>query len=215
MSQKASLWNPPFPEKLLFDEEVVVVDLKPHWWFFAKSSMFFVVAAGAAIWASTWDESNVAETWGGVLIALIFVVFLLGLGSRWLTWRSTHFVITSDRVIFRSGIVVKRGIAIPLERVDNINSEQTIFERLIRSGDLRIESAGPEGQQYFVDIRRPDEVQKVIHAQIEDNDRRRRGTTGSFDDVPSRLERLEGLRDRGTLTQEEFLREKDKLLREG
>ncbi len=212
MSAKASFWNPPFPEKLLFDEEVVVVDLKPHWWYFAKSASAVVIATAAAIWASNWDASNVAETWGGVVIAAFFIGCVLWLGARWVKWRSTHFVVTSDRVIYRSGIIVKRGIAIPLERVDNINFEQTILERVIRSGDLRIESAGPEGQQDFTDIRKPDEVQKLIHSQIEDNDRRSRSPVVSGVDVASQLERLEGLRDRGTLTQDEFLREKNKLL---
>lgn len=212
MSTKPSFWNPPFPEKLLFDEEVVVVDLKPHWWHFAKPAGSVALAAAALIWAGNWDGSNVAETWGGVFLAAFFAACLVWLMVRWLKWRSTHFVITSDRVIFRSGVFVKRGIAIPLERVNNINFHQNILERMIRAGDLQIESAGQDGQQHFSDIRRPDEVQRVIHAQIEDNDRRSRGQVSQASDVASQLERLEGLRDRGTLTQEEFQREKQRLL---
>jgi uncharacterized membrane protein YdbT with pleckstrin-like domain len=115
-------------------------------------------------------------------------------------------------VIYRSGVLIKRGIAIPLERVNNINFHQTILERLIRAGDLQIESAGQDGQQNFSDIRRPDEVQRLIHAQIEENDQRSRNGTSGTSDTASQLEKLEGLRDRGTLTQEEFQREKDKLL---
>ena len=212
MSNKPSFLNPSFPEKLLFDEEVVVVDLKPHWWHFAQSGSAAVVAMAALIWASTWDESNFLETWGGVVLAAVFVASVLWLFLTWLKWRSTHFVVTSDRVIYRSGVLIKRGIAIPLERVNNINFHQTILERLIRAGDLQIESAGQDGQQNFSDIRRPDEVQRLIHAQIEENDlRSRNGSSGSLG-VASQLEKLEGLRDRGTLTQEEFQREKDKLL---
>lgn len=145
-------------------------------------------------------------------MAVLFAASLSWLVVRWLKWRSTHFVVTSDRVIFRSGLVIKRGIAIPLERVNNINFHQTLVERLIHAGDLQIESAGQDGQQQFFDIRRPDEVQSLIHAQIEDNDRRSRGIEGGATEVEGRLERLEGLRDRGTLTQEEFLREKRRIL---
>lgn len=193
----------------------MVVDLKPHWWYFAKSGSAVVIAAAGALWASMWDESNDLERWGGLIIAASFALCALWMLLRWMKWRSTHFVVTSDRVIFRSGIIVKRGVAIPLERVDNIAFEQTVFERIIRSGDVRIESAGPEGQQDFFDIKRPDEVQKLIHSQIEDNDRRSRASLGTAPDLASQLERLEGLRDRGTLTQEEFLREKDRLLAQG
>jgi uncharacterized membrane protein YdbT with pleckstrin-like domain len=212
MSAEQSFWNPPFPEKLLFDEEVVIVDLKPHWWHFAKATAAVVITAGASIWAANWDGSNVLETWGGVLLTVCLLGCLGWLVVRWLTWRSTHFVVTSDRVIFRSGVLFKRGVAIPLERVNNINFHQSLFERLIRAGDLQIESAGQDGRQNFFDIRRPDEVQRTIHAQIEDNDRRSRGGIGVSSDVASQLERLEGLRDRGTLTPEEFAREKQRLL---
>ncbi|MFM8856989.1 MAG: PH domain-containing protein [Actinomycetota bacterium] len=212
MSNKPRFWNPSFPEKLLFDEEVVVVDLKPHWWHFAKSTGAVTVSMAALIWASTWDESNFLETWGGVVLAAAFAVSVIWLSVRWLKWRSTHFVVTSDRVIYRSGVLIKRGIAIPLERVNNINFHQTILERVIRAGDLQIESAGQDGQQNFSDIKRPAEVQRLIHAQIEENDQRSRNGTSSSSDTASQLEKLEGLRDRGTLTQEEFEREKNKLL---
>lgn len=212
MSAKATFWNPPFPEKLLFEHEVVVVDLKPHWWHFAKSATAAIVATAALSWASSWDDSNVFETWGGVLLATFFVVSLMWVFVRWLKWRSTHFVVTSDRVIFRSGVVVKRGVAIPLERVNNINFHQTIWERLIKAGDLHIESAGQEGQQHFSDVKRPDELQRLIHGQIEENDHRSRNGATAMSDVASQLERLEALRDRGSLTHDEFLREKERLL---
>jgi hypothetical protein len=83
---------------------------------------------------------------------------------------------------------------------------------MIRAGDLHIESAGQDGQQNFSDIRRPDEVQRLIHGQIEENDLRSRGGDGRSSDIASQLEKLEGLRDRGTLTADEFQREKERLL---
>lgn len=212
VNAQASFWNPPFPEKHLFDGEEVVVDLKPHWWHFAKSFSAMTVSAVATIWAANWDDSNFAETWGSLLLRVLFACSVIWLGVRWLKWRSTHFVVTTDRVVFRSGVVVKRGIAIPLERVNNINFHQSLWERAIRAGDLEIESAGQDGQQLFFDIRRPDAVQSLIHAQIEENDLRSRGSAGRSTDRATQLERLEGLRNRGTLSAEEFEKEKLRLL---
>ncbi|NDE60418.1 MAG: hypothetical protein EB010_13575, partial [Acidimicrobiia bacterium] len=133
-------------------------------------------------------------------------------GIRWLQWRSTHFVVTSDRLIYRSGIFAKQGIAIPLERVNNINFQQTIFEKMIRAGDLLIESGGEDGQQRFSDVRKPDEVQRLIHAQIEENGKQVGGSVVHTTDVATQLEKLEGLRDRGSISPEEFEREKRRLL---
>lgn len=213
MGNRSGFLNPPFPERLLFESEEVIIDLKPHWWHFAKSVAVTVVALVALLWAMSWDGSNLLEDAGSFLFLAAFVVALSWVGVRWLKWRSTHFVVTSDRLIYRSGVFSKSGIAIPLERVNNINFHQSLLERIIRAGDLQIESAGQDGQQLFSDVRRPDEVQSLIHAQIEENDARGRfGDPPAADDVVSRLEKLEGLRDRGTLSAEEFEREKRRLL---
>jgi uncharacterized membrane protein YdbT with pleckstrin-like domain len=213
MSNRAGFFNPPFPEKLLFDSEEVVIDLKPHWWHFAKSVAVATLALVGLLWSLSWDRSNIFEDIGNFVMVGAFLLALGWLGVRWLKWRSTHFVVTSDRLVYRSGVFAKSGIAIPLERVNNINFYQSVLERVIRAGDLHIESAGQDGQQLFADIRRPDEVQSLIHAQIEENGRR--GTISevvSRTDIASQLEKLEGLRDRGTLSEAEFEREKRRLL---
>jgi uncharacterized membrane protein YdbT with pleckstrin-like domain len=209
--RKPSIFSPPFPEKLLFDGEVVSVDLKPHWWHFAQPAAASVVTV--ILWLLS--LSKVHGGFGTVLHWVTGIGFLysaLWLGIRWLQWRSTHFVVTSDRLIYRSGIFAKQGIAIPLERVNNINFQQTIFEKLIRAGDLLIESGGEDGQQRFSDVRKPDEVQRLIHAQIEENGKQVGGSVVHTTDVATQLEKLEGLRDRGSISHEEFEREKRRLL---
>jgi uncharacterized membrane protein YdbT with pleckstrin-like domain len=121
-------------------------------------------------------------------------------------------VITSDRVIFRSGVLAKSGIEIPLERVNNVLFNQSIFERMLGAGDLLIESGGEDGQQRFSDIRRPERVQNLIHAQMEVNESRRFTVPPADGDVASQLEKLEGLLERGTISLAEFEAEKSRLL---
>lgn len=208
--RKPSILNPAFPEKLLFDGEVVSVDLKPHWWHFAQpgGATLLTVALWLLSLAKVSGDLGTVLHWVTGIGALYSTMWL---AVRWLQWRSTHFVVTSDRLIYRSGVFAKQGIAIPLERVNNINFQQTIFEKLIRAGDLLIESGGEDGQQRFSDVRKPDEVQRLIHAQIEENGHRVGGGR-PVNDVATQLEKLEGLRDRGSISQDEFDREKRRLL---
>jgi uncharacterized membrane protein YdbT with pleckstrin-like domain len=149
-----------------------------------------------------------------VLSIVLIVVTGLWTVHRYLKWATTNFVITSDRVIFRSGIIAKNGIEIPLERVNNVLFSQSIFERIIGAGDLLIESGGEDGKQRFTDIRGPERVQNLIHAQMEVNENRRFNPppSSSVTDVASQLEKLEGMVERGTLSREEFDAQKRKLL---
>lgn len=200
----------PYPKKLLNDYETVALDLHPHWWYFARPVAVLVGSVVAGILVRVLLDGDVEKvlTWVAIVLILIGVLWLV---ARYMKWATTNFVITSDRVIFRSGVIAKSGIEIPLERVNNVLFNQSIFERMLGAGDLLIESGGEDGQQRFSDVRRPERVQNLIHAQMEVNQSRSYGGGGATD-VASQLEKLEGLLERGTLSQDEFDAQKRKLL---
>jgi uncharacterized membrane protein YdbT with pleckstrin-like domain len=201
-----------FPSRLLNDNETVSVDLHPHWWFLAAPVLAICASIGAGI--VTLVATEVDTTWRTVagwatIVAIgVSAVWLLSRYGRWLT---THFVITNRRVIFRTGLLTKRGIEIPIDRVNTVHFHQSICERVVGVGDLLIESGGEIGQQRFTDIRQPDRVQRVIHAEMEARELRGRGIDGIVD-VAGQLEKLESMLLRGTLTPDEFERQKRRLL---
>ena len=164
-----------FPKKSLNNDEAVALDLHPHWWYFAEPAftLLCVIIVGLIVLAK-----GPTGTAGDVLrIVIIAALVLAGvwLLVRFAKWATTHFVITSQRVVYRSGVLSKSGIEIPLDRVNNVNFHQSLFERMLGAGDLLIESGGEDGQSRYTDIRHPDRVQKLIHAQIEGVSQRRGG----------------------------------------
>ena len=199
--------------------ETIALDMHPHWWYFAEPalSLLGAIVLGIVTLTQTDGGSNARKGLGYVVIALLVVaaLWLIGRYSKWVT---TNFVITSQRLIFRQGVIAKSGIEIPLERVNNVNFNQSIFERMLGAGDLLIESGGEDGQQRFTDIRHPDQVQNLVHAQMEGLAMRRGGyaaaatTKALTGDVTEQLERLEGMLQRGTLSQAEFDAQKQRLL---
>jgi predicted DNA-binding protein len=141
-------------------------------------------------------------------------------------------VVTSDRVLHRSGWVAKQSIEIPLEQINDIKFAQSVLERMVKAGDIQIRSASNDGPTTFEDVRNPEEVQKAIYHQSELNNQRMysgRGTPGGATPpappvaraasrppvAPSsttELERLADLRAKGVLTEEEFQAQKAKIL---
>jgi uncharacterized membrane protein YdbT with pleckstrin-like domain len=214
---------PPYPPKLINEGETVVLDLKPHWWFFWKH-----IVAGAGVLVLLF--LYVGEFgWLKYPTAIAIVVYIAFVIVKYLAWTYTHFVLTDRRVISRSGIVSKRGTEVPLDRVNNIDFSQQIWERIIGAGDLSIESAGKDGQSHFENVRHPDMVQQEIYRQMEVNSRRQAGwqadamadhqrTTAataipvSTPDVADQIAKLATLRDQGAITTEEFEAKKAELL---
>ena len=197
----------PFPRKLLNEGEDIVLDLHPHWWYFVKPVVVLVVGIVGAVALRDVDAARIA-------FLVVIVVSAVWLAVVYAKWSTTNVVVTTDRLIHRVGVLGKQGKEIPLERVNDIAVSQTLFERLIGSGDVTIESGGERGQQIFTDIPKPFLVQNVIYTEMERAGARDAArASGSRElSIPEQLEKLDELRQRGVITQAEFEAKKAQLL---
>lgn len=200
----------PYPRKLLNDNETVALDLHPHWWSFSEPAAALLGSIVLGIVALFLD-GDLRRVLGFIAIVAI-VVSAIWLAARYVRWATTNFVITSDRIIYRHGVIAKSGIEIPLERVNNVLFNQSIFERILGAGDLLIESGGETGQQRFTDVKNPERVKNLIHTQKEHNEMKKASYYTGGADLATQLEKLEGLYSRGTISAEEFEAQKRKLL---
>jgi uncharacterized membrane protein YdbT with pleckstrin-like domain len=212
-ADREELIRVPFPQRLLGEHEEIVYDLRPHWWTLVGPILLTAVVAAVAVAGWAFLPLGGFQQPGRLAIAGVAVLCLLVLVvPRYLRWATTHFVLTTDRLIFRSGVLSKLSKEIPLERVNDVTFSQSLWERIIGAGDLLIESAGERGQSVFQDIPKPEAVQIEIYRQMEANGQRMSGVAPRAPSVLEELERLANLRDRGVVTNEEFERKKRDLL---
>jgi len=220
----------PYPKHLLNQNETMVLDLKPHWWYFARHiltgiPLFFLIILVFTLPSGTGKDLLL---WAVGILTLAWAVWLL---FRYIEWTFTHFVVTSDRVIFRSGVFAKHGVEIPLQRINNINFHQGIWERIIGAGDLVIESAGDQGQSDFKNVRHPDGVQQEIYRVMDSKEfsiasgirsnvnaapaaaEPAAAPAAPSASIPDQIQQLATLRDAGTITPEEFEAKKSELLK--
>ena len=201
-----------FPRRLLADAETLVLDIRPHWIALVPPVAVAVVIAAAATAALVFAPPS-WPSWVRWVVVLSGVTLLAAFpGREFVAWITSHFVITTDRLIHREGWFAKRSMEIPLENINDVRFGQTVFERIIGVGDLTIESAGEFGQQHFTDIRDPEQVQKLIYEVSEENQRRMVAHGRAPISVADELAKLDRLRDDGTITEEEFRLQKARLL---
>lgn len=201
----------PFPQRLIADNEDIVLDLHPHWWFFGPSVLGLTVSMILTYWVTS-VLSGLLKTMATYLGLGVVIVCAAIVVVDLVKWRTTYFVVTTDRVIYRQGVVARTGIEIPLERISNVNFHQSIAERLLGVGDILVQSGGEDGEQTFSDISRPEDVQNIVNSCIQSRASRSFMGAPSLGGIAQELERLEALRDRGTLTDEEFEEQKRRLL---
>jgi uncharacterized membrane protein YdbT with pleckstrin-like domain len=207
----------PYPQRLLNDGETVALDLRPHWWYFSRH-----ILTGIPLLALLVGAFYVSNTYVWWLWAIVALAWAAWLGIQYLNWTFTHFVVTDSRVVFRTGVLAKHGVEIPMDRIANINYNQSLWERVIGAGDLEIESAGRDGQSRFDDVWHPDAVQQELYRQMEAHAKTRAAwaaggspqavTSPPAASVPEQIQQLADLRDRGVLTEAEFEAKKAQLL---
>jgi uncharacterized membrane protein YdbT with pleckstrin-like domain len=205
----------PFPRKLLNDGEELVLDLRPHWIFLAWPTLLLVVSIVVGLYAAfaTHGTVGTAAKIGALVLLAVAVVYFAIKYARWVT---TMFVLTSDRVITRRGWISKSGVEIPLERINTVFFNQSLFERMVGAGDLAIESAGERGTERMTDIRKPAVVQREIYVQMEANENRKfdrsRAPASPGISAAEQVEKLHTLLQQGAITQAQYEAERARLL---
>lgn len=158
-----------YPDDLLSSGEHVVIHKHPHWkmLIFPVFWLLVVVAIGTYLAGLVVDQSWASIAW--IALAVIGVVLIL-----WLTiapvvrWRTTHFIITSDRVMYREGVFKRTGLDIPLARVNSVRFEHSLMDRVLGCGTLIIESASDEPLE-FDDIPSVEKVHTMLYREVNDN----------------------------------------------
>jgi membrane protein YdbS with pleckstrin-like domain len=98
-----------------------------------------------------------------VLISLVAVVIVaLAAWWAWLEWQSGTMTITDMRVILEGGVVRRSSKVIPLDRVQDVTTTQTLLGRVMDYGNIEIDTAGAIPNELFLYARQPDTLRDTV-----------------------------------------------------
>lgn len=221
----------PFPRDQLRPGEEMVLDTRPHWWYIAPAAAALGAAflLGIVVLANGPGDGFLGDS--SKIVTGILVLAALGFFAvRYAKWVSTNFVVTSDRLVYRVGVFAKKGVEIPVDKINTVFFEQRVFERLMGLGNIKIESASEEGATVFDDIPKPSLVQNIIYGVIDQKsdssydrvgqaagDAVHRATAAGGGGATSisaaeQLEKLHALKEKGAISDAEYESEKARLL---
>jgi uncharacterized membrane protein YdbT with pleckstrin-like domain len=155
-----------YPDDLLVEGEQVVVHTHPHWKKIVLPVLALLLVVGlgsylaAVIATQTWSAAGWAALGG---LGLVLVGWLTVLPV--IRWRTTHFVVTTRRVLVREGVLTRQGIDIPMARINSVQFRHNIIERLLGCGTLVIESASEEALE-FDDIPDIERVHMLLYREV-------------------------------------------------
>jgi membrane protein YdbS with pleckstrin-like domain len=147
------------------EEAVLVVHRHPI--ALVGPAVLTVLLAGA--FAASWMSPEPALRIGTGALFGLTALWALG---RWLTWRADLWVVTTQRVIDESGVLTVKMMDSPLEIIQNVGCEQSIFGRMLGFGRVSIQTAAEQGMMTLEGIGQPEALRDAI---LDMKERRRTG----------------------------------------
>ena len=137
--------------------ETVLFDGHPSW---RATLGFYIVGFVAAVAAGVLAGIAVGTGVGvAVVVAALLVVLVVGLLKR----LGTHYMVTTDRLRIRRGILARRVHQTRLDRVQNVNTDQSLVERMLDIGTVDFDTAGTDDSDFtFRGIANPEEVVAAV-----------------------------------------------------
>ena len=155
-----------YPDDLLGEDEHVVVHQHPHWkMLLVPVLVLFVVAGGGAYLAALVAGTSFGfPAW--IALAVVGGILLIWLTlAPLLRWKTTHFVVTTRRLMVREGVFTRSGVDIPMARINSVRFRHGLVDRLVGCGTLIVESASDEPLE-FDDIPRVEKVHTLLYREI-------------------------------------------------
>jgi uncharacterized membrane protein YdbT with pleckstrin-like domain len=154
--------------RLLTSERLLLPPLRRHWILLLRGLAPPLLAA--ALGLAVLDVLA-----RGLLPADLRLVLTLAIGAAvglaaigvWLRWEGDSLTVTDQRVVLEEGVLRRTSTVIPLDRVQDVSTVQTLLGRILDYGTVEIDAAGASGAERFEFVSGPlrvrDQVSVLIH----------------------------------------------------
>ncbi len=145
--------------------EKIIFEGHPSWrsilGFYIKGILLVVVMAAIAAGA-TWVANDEVDTGLVTLVAIVLLVVVLVAG--YVKRLFTTYTISTHRLHIRRGIIARAEQQTLINRVQNVNTHQSVIQRFLMFGDVNFDTAANDDFDFeFAGVARPGDVVEAVH----------------------------------------------------
>lgn len=152
------------PKSLIPGESIVMHPLQEHWIVLVKG-LWLPTILGLVLLFAVYALQIPAVS--GVDPRLLVTLLVLAAWGIWATvvylqWSSVSLTVTDQRVILEEGVFTRSSKIIPLDRVQDVSTKQTLIGRMLKYGLVEIDAAGAQGAEKFNYCRSPEGLRDQV-----------------------------------------------------
>jgi len=196
------------------DENVVLV-IRPHWLLLVWPVILTVIGLMLGIYLGGY----------GYIIPLVLICYLL---YKIIQRNNNLWAVTNLRIIDEDGVFSVNSKESPLDKINNVTYNQSLWGRMFDFGNVQIQTAAEIGSTTNYMVEKPNKLKDTITTMQEEYKRSQISSQAkefasaissgsqkqSKSDIASELEKLFELKQKGILSEEEFNMGKKKILKE-
>jgi uncharacterized membrane protein YdbT with pleckstrin-like domain len=156
----------------LLPGENLIVKVHQHWIFVAKSLLIPVALLILVVVSDfTFIPSLKVNNLSLFLTLAVVALALLWLIVVWIRWQSISYTLTDQRIKIESGVFGRQSKMIPIDRIQDCTTRQSLVGRILGYGRVEVDAAGAQGAEVLQHLPHPGTFRDQVFVQSE----RRRG----------------------------------------
>ncbi len=146
----------------LLPGENLVLEDHPHWITLVKSLAFpvlLLIVVAVADFSFLYSAGHHIRTYlslAAIALALLWLIVV------WIRWRSITYTLTDQRIKIQAGVFGRSEKIIPIDRVQDCTTRQTLFGRMLGYGRVEIDAAGAQGAEVLEHLPSPGEFRDQV-----------------------------------------------------
>jgi len=164
------------PSELLPGESLVL-KAHQHWIVIVKSLVIPVVLLVIAGVVDLTVKSGTGIPHFRTIVSLAAIAIAgVWLIVVWIRWQSTAYTLTDQRIKIEAGVFGRSSKTIPIDRIQDCTTKQTLFGRMLGYGRVEVDAAGAQGAEVLDHLPSPGAFRDQVFMLSE---RRRGGASGA------------------------------------
>jgi hypothetical protein len=151
-----------YAEKVLQPGETIAYRARLHWIIYFVGMVLIVVAIALALGAVALKQDTIRI---GLMLSAVIALFLglFQIVRAWIVAANTEIIVTSRRVIYKTGFVSRNTVEMNLDKVESVLVQQSILGRMLDFGTVIIRGVGA-GLEPVDNIAAPLELHRHVSA---------------------------------------------------
>jgi uncharacterized membrane protein YdbT with pleckstrin-like domain len=154
----------------LLPGENLVLQAHPHWITFVRALILPILVLALVVIADLTflgPDGLYVPKLRTYLTLVVIALAILWLIVVWIRWQSITYTLTDQRIKIESGVFGRQEKIIPIDRVQDCTTRQSLFGRILGYGRVEVDAAGAQGAEILESLPKPGDFRDQVFMQSE------------------------------------------------